>query len=559
MRPTFFFLCALILSLLLAGCTNPGAAPSSGTGTTAPEFQPVEVPASEPETGKTSEDADRDDRTPEQKLEDEMAAGHISWENAPRIGDRDALMRYMRSVRDHRLTEAPVIYLDGYMADYEEILKAVNLAYIDFEIRAEEENALHVLYTLTYYPGERVADAYHRGSTEGLSEDEQRLYEEAVFLVGEANKLPSELHKELFLHDQVIGRATYHNHKERVGVPRYCTAVGALLDGQANCQGYTDAFYMLGAMAGLTVGKQSGSANGELHVWNSVLLDGKWYALDCTWDDASYTWNGTEYTSYTYFNAPASVLEATHSYEAYTIEHPVVKDLSDADDYFYLTDEATDVWFGHYFTSMEALVSDAAERLDRGARFVYAMAPSDTEHYKKYSAVAKAIDGKLKHSAKYVVILTNSGDYSFVLVDASAGRPAETGPSEGGAAEAEETQSGSAGESLAIEQDGVYTSAEDVARYLVLYGELPGNFITKKEAASYGWEGGSLEPYAPGKCIGGDYYGNYEGLLPKDKKYRECDIDTLGARGRGAKRLIYADDGSIYYTEDHYESFKQLY
>lgn len=113
----------------------------------------------------------------------------------------------------------------------------------------------------------------------------------------------------------------------------------------------------------------------------------------------------------------------------------------------------------------------------------------------------------------------------------------------------------------AIDEDGTYTSKDDVALYIRTYGKLPENFITKKEAQSLGWPGGSLEPYAPGKCIGGDYFGNYEGVLPKSKKikYRECDIDTLGRRSRGAKRIIYSNDGKIYYTNDHYETFTLLY
>ena len=104
-----------------------------------------------------------------------------------------------------------------------------------------------------------------------------------------------------------------------------------------------------------------------------------------------------------------------------------------------------------------------------------------------------------------------------------------------------------------------YTTKEDVALYIHTYGCLPDNFITKSEARKLGWEGGSLEPYAPGKCIGGDRFGNYEGLLPEDREYKECDIDTLGANSRGAKRLVFSDDGLIYYTEDHYESFELLY
>jgi guanyl-specific ribonuclease Sa len=112
-----------------------------------------------------------------------------------------------------------------------------------------------------------------------------------------------------------------------------------------------------------------------------------------------------------------------------------------------------------------------------------------------------------------------------------------------------------------IDEDGTYTSKDDVASYISVYGKLPPNFITKKEAKKLGWPGGSLEEYAPGKCIGGDYFGNYEGLLPekKGRKYYECDIDTLGKSKRGAKRIIYSNDGLIYYTGNHYESFELLY
>ncbi len=116
-------------------------------------------------------------------------------------------------------------------------------------------------------------------------------------------------------------------------------------------------------------------------------------------------------------------------------------------------------------------------------------------------------------------------------------------------------------EEALLDPDGSYTTCEDVALYLETYGELPKNFMTKNEARALGWEGGSLEPYAPGMCIGGDKFGNYEGNLPKAKgrTYKECDIDTLGARSRGAKRIVFSNDGLIYYTDDHYESFTLLY
>ncbi len=137
----------------------------------------------------------------------------------------------------------------------------------------------------------------------------------------------------------------------------------------------------------------------------------------------------------------------------------------------------------------------------------------------------------------------------------------EKGTPEEGKADASAPPESPAEETPALDENGTYTSKDDVACYIHLYGHLPSNFITKKEAEKLGWPGGSLEPYAPGMCIGGSRFGNYEGLLPEKegRTYTECDIDTLGADKRGARRIVFSNDGLIYYTEDHYESFELLY
>lgn len=114
----------------------------------------------------------------------------------------------------------------------------------------------------------------------------------------------------------------------------------------------------------------------------------------------------------------------------------------------------------------------------------------------------------------------------------------------------------------AVDEDGFYHTRDEVALYLHLYGHLPGNYVTKREAQDMGWTGGSVEAYAgEGTAIGGGRFGNYEGLLPEKegRTYWECDIDTVGKSSRGAKRVVYSNDGLIYYTGDHYSSFELLY
>ena len=113
-----------------------------------------------------------------------------------------------------------------------------------------------------------------------------------------------------------------------------------------------------------------------------------------------------------------------------------------------------------------------------------------------------------------------------------------------------------------IDENSAYTSSDEVAAYLNAYGRLPENFITKDEAKALGWDStlGNLNEVAPGKSIGGDRFGNYEGLLPEKEGriYYECDINYNGGF-RGRERLVWSNDGLIYYSVDHYESFTLLY
>ena len=106
-----------------------------------------------------------------------------------------------------------------------------------------------------------------------------------------------------------------------------------------------------------------------------------------------------------------------------------------------------------------------------------------------------------------------------------------------------------------------YYDLENVVLYLEVYDELPPNYITKEEARSLGWEGGSVEKYRKGAAIGGDRFGNREGLLPekKGRSYTECDIDTNGHSSRGSRRLVFSSDGLYFYTSDHYETFTEVF
>ena len=119
-------------------------------------------------------------------------------------------------------------------------------------------------------------------------------------------------------------------------------------------------------------------------------------------------------------------------------------------------------------------------------------------------------------------------------------------------------------DAIALSEDGEYNSMEDVSAYIHKYEHLPDNYITKKEAQNLGWIGGSVSDVAPGMAIGGDrFYADYaqsdDIALAEGRYYTECDVDTDGAPDRGRERLIFSNDGLIYYTADHYETFELLY
>ena len=115
---------------------------------------------------------------------------------------------------------------------------------------------------------------------------------------------------------------------------------------------------------------------------------------------------------------------------------------------------------------------------------------------------------------------------------------------------------------VTVDEDEYYSSKDEVAAYIHQFHHLPDNYITKTKAKKLGWEQteGNLWDVLPGMSIGGGPFNNYDGKLPEEagREYKECDIDYNGG-ARGGKRIVYSNDGLIFYTGDHYETFERLY
>ena len=188
-----------------------------------------------------------------------------------------------------------------------------------------------------------------------------------------------------------------------------------------------------------------------------------------------------------------------------------------------------------------------------GSGFFAARGLSGDEENSSYDS-----SGISQISAEDLSALLSEGAGTAITLDADA-LASDKADDASSAAGSDAAVSGGSETASGVAESGVYTSKDDVALYIHTYGKLPSNYITKNEAKKLGWTGGGLDEFAKGKCIGGDDFGNREGKLPDGKKYKECDIDTMGADSRGSKRIVYADDGSVYYTDDHYENFEQVY
>lgn len=116
--------------------------------------------------------------------------------------------------------------------------------------------------------------------------------------------------------------------------------------------------------------------------------------------------------------------------------------------------------------------------------------------------------------------------------------------------------------SARVTENGRYTDRDSLAAYIHRFGHLPSNFISKTKARKAGWVSseGNLWEVLPGMSIGGSGFYNDDGQLPDKpgRRWTECDVGYEGGY-RGAERIVFSNDGLIYYTADHYKTFTQLY
>lgn len=347
----------------------------------------------------------------------------LDWAGVPYLGDKLSLRNYLHEreklLQPNIQVLLPIELANSLLKDPMQYMDMMLLAYNGTITTRNDDSTARVLFTMRYYPGARVAYAYTHNDTSFLLPDELQLYNAAVGIVNSANTKPTLLQKELYIHDVIAARADYYvgsSAEDIAGWSRNKSALGAILDGRANCQGYADAFYMLGKMCGFNVDKIVGFAGGDngsvKHVWNSINFNGSDYCVDVTWDDGQA--DERYYTKYAYFNAPAEVVELTHDW---TREYaPNVRQNIDGL-YFYYTREF-ETSGGNFFGAHSANARDAlgwaAQRMATENReWTYVMCPydpyyADVNHAVEY--ISSCLINNHNYSCSYFVTLKTLGD-----------------------------------------------------------------------------------------------------------------------------------------------------
>lgn len=186
--------------------------------------------------------------------------------------------------------------------------------------------------TVTDYPGDRIVKAYRSGNTSTLTAAEKQVLTKAEKIVSSAKaQAKTRIELELALAKWMFDNVTYVNCDTAVGdlsqINRPLTAFGSLMDGSANCQGYTDGFYVLASLAGFEVDRQYMPG----HVTSTICLDGKWYVVDITHCDASMSLQDN-LPCYYLFNSGKDRLP-TYSWDTVLNRRPI--EATSSSDYYY--------------------------------------------------------------------------------------------------------------------------------------------------------------------------------------------------------------------------------
>ena len=354
-----------------------------------------------------------------------QADNEIDWNNAPRFDNQFDLVMYLRKQALELKTVVPVVLTNGYKINTSDVSFLADLYNMSTNIKSTDDPQTNrVTFYIDYPHGERVAYAYLHKDTSILSGEDMQLYNEAVKIVNEANNFAvghsnPNLYRELYINDAIASRTSYYTETPMLPKSRYLSAIGVFLDGKANCQGYADAFYMLGKMCGLKVQKVSVNNYDYTvsHALNIITLKGKNYFVDVTANDTEIDTTIGKENNYIYFNTSADIFAA--SYQWSREYYPLIVDSLDENSYYY-TDEfyrSGEKYFGAHASTAEEALDMIAEQFSKGRRIARAVAPENDTYKNSNLAMRYVLDQLPRkygwHGSISMNISWRAGKYMF--------------------------------------------------------------------------------------------------------------------------------------------------
>ena len=313
----------------------------------------------------------------EEKDDDEELSGEaIKTESKiPLIRDVEELRDYLYENLENGILVSECHYTGSDFPTPQMINQMLCVTYCQTEMSLEDPFFQRIV--VTEYPGDRMVRAHYSGDWSNLSEDEKNALTVAEDIVKKGQEIYStDLMMEKYIHDWICSNVDYYDgsteYTDTSNIPHHLNAVGALIDGKVNCQGYADCFYVLGNLSGLNVKKMScyNKSLQESHVMNIIQLNGEWSVVDVTFDDINEQLQEQEIFNYRLFNAGKDIAMQEHEWDELLEYYPVAEETPE--EYFYYTPEDEKYkCFGQAYQDISSMAESVAEQYEQEGRKVF--------------------------------------------------------------------------------------------------------------------------------------------------------------------------------------------
>ena len=334
-----------------------------------------------------------DDNTPE----------NVDFNTYPSITGLDELREFVIDHRESGITEFS--FIDAIDEQWEPL--SLGEIYGSSYVSWRQQGSIYHI-TMTERPAVRIVDAYISDDDSQLSRDEKRVLEKAVEMVEEARKeAETDWELELLLYEKVCGEVTYFTEKtwdsSEENRPRFVSVIGAFLDGKANCQGYSEAFYTLARIAGFEVGFLSVDTDSpEGHMANTINIDGKWYVVDTTFGDSE-----EGFIDFRLFNAGRDLI-GEYWWDEELEPYPVAE-TTDEELYYYFRNELV-------YEDIDEMASAVAKQWNSTGELMFHVMLMDETDGEKFNDVLYEELKTLNRAFSYRIWYHNNGTDTFYCV-----------------------------------------------------------------------------------------------------------------------------------------------